>query len=245
MGKRDQQPQPSLHYCHKYTRERHGVYGSGSTTTFTTTVSPRNNGNTGGVPPPLPRTNRVSLIVASSRLPPTGKRTIPVMLLREFRDRFLQKCYFGRCFIDTYYKVGPSLADLIRNRPWACFSVRVLLSPVAGIVLLIMYFPASIPVILIFPRAAFILYTINFRKPSPQRRSIIPKTRWPDSRGRGRSLEDTEAKARGEKARKLRSQALRNSFSTSVQIPFFLCVLCASAVNECELSRLMKDRSAC
>ena len=27
---------------------------------------------------------------------------------------------------------------------------------------------------------------------SPQRRSIIPKTRWPDSRGQGRSLENAE-----------------------------------------------------
>ncbi len=133
-----------------------GVYGSNSTTAFTTTVSPRNNGNTGGVPPPTPSSQPAftkNCFVATAAY---GQEDHPtVVLLREFRDRFLQKCYLGRCFIDTYYKVGPSLADLIRNRPWACFSVRVLLSPVAGMVLLMMYFPASIPVILIISWGSF------------------------------------------------------------------------------------------
>lgn len=133
-----------------------GVYGSSSTTTFTTTVSPRNNGNTGGVPPPTPLNApgfTKNCFVATAAY---GQEDHPtVMLLREFRDRFLQKCYFGRCFIRAYYKVGPVLADMIRNRPWACFSARVLLSPVAGMALMIMYFPASIPVIFIFSWGSF------------------------------------------------------------------------------------------
>ncbi len=133
-----------------------GVYGSSSTTTFTTTVSPRNNGNTGGVAPPTPSTQPAftkNCFVATAAYGQVDHPT--VVLLREFRDRFLQKCYLGRCFIDAYYKVGPSLADVIRNRPWACFATRVLLSPVAGMVLLMMYFPASIPVIFIISWGSF------------------------------------------------------------------------------------------
>lgn len=35
-----------------------------------------------------------------------------VVLLRDFRDRFLRKSFFGRLFIDLYYKIGPSLSYL-------------------------------------------------------------------------------------------------------------------------------------
>jgi prepilin-type N-terminal cleavage/methylation domain-containing protein len=145
-----------------------GANDSSSTTTFNTTVSPRNNGNTGGVTPPTPSNPPPAngghhyCFVATAAY---GHEDHPtVVLLREFRDRFLEKCYIGRCFISAYYKVGPSLADLIRNRPWACFAVRVLLSPIAGTALLIMYFPASIPVIFIISWGGFYFMRHKFSK---------------------------------------------------------------------------------
>lgn len=117
-----------------------------------TTVSLRNNGNAGGTPPPTseskPKTSYPGCFVATAAC---GSENHPiVVILRDFRDRFLLKWEIGRAFIEEYYTIGPHLADLIRNRPCACFAVRLLLSPLAGMVFLFMYFPAAIPVILIF-----------------------------------------------------------------------------------------------
>lgn len=40
-----------------------------------------------------------------------------VTLLRQFRDRWLSHRVMGRIFIRNYYKFGPGIADVIRDRP--------------------------------------------------------------------------------------------------------------------------------
>ncbi|ESY03815.1 hypothetical protein X753_19800 [Mesorhizobium sp. LNJC399B00] len=38
-----------------------------------------------------------------------------VVLLREFRDEWILKKWWGKAFIDTYYRIGPSLASVIKR----------------------------------------------------------------------------------------------------------------------------------
>lgn len=40
-----------------------------------------------------------------------------VVLLRNFRDRWISKQWWGPLFIRSYYKIGPHVADVIRPRP--------------------------------------------------------------------------------------------------------------------------------
>jgi hypothetical protein len=55
-----------------------------------------------------------------------------VDVLRAFRDRHLAPHALGRAFIAAYYRVGPSLADVIRPRPWLKAWARATLGPVVG-----------------------------------------------------------------------------------------------------------------
>lgn len=40
-----------------------------------------------------------------------------VLLLREFRDKFLQSSAFGRSFVSEYYRIAPRIASLITALP--------------------------------------------------------------------------------------------------------------------------------
>jgi len=53
--------------------------------------------------------------------------------LRRFRDRHLMNNALGRAFVDSYYRVGPSLADLIRDHEDARRWVRAALSPLVAL----------------------------------------------------------------------------------------------------------------
>ncbi len=120
-----------------------------SSMTFATTLTPRNNGNVGGEVPPhqVPPAYSGSCFVATAAY---GNVNHPVVvLLREFRDRCLNSWSIGRRIIDVYYCYGPTIADIIRDRPWACFGTRLLLAPIAGTAFLIIHFPAVLPVVLL------------------------------------------------------------------------------------------------
>lgn len=55
-----------------------------------------------------------------------------VTVLRRFRDQHIRPLPFGARLIKFYYRVGPSLADWIRPRPWARFvSYLILVRPAA------------------------------------------------------------------------------------------------------------------
>lgn len=115
----------------------------GGTVTFGTVVSPRNNGNRGGEPPPnMSNINPSTCFIATSAF---GDADHPaVKVLREFRDRFLLTSGYGRMFVRQYYKYGPYLADLIRNKYWVCLLVQALLLPLIATALLALHVPATV-----------------------------------------------------------------------------------------------------
>jgi hypothetical protein len=52
-----------------------------------------------------------------------------VTVLREFRDRYLQRTAFGRAFIRYYYRHSPPIAAVIAEHDWLRLIVRMLLTP--------------------------------------------------------------------------------------------------------------------
>ncbi|MCC7203269.1 MAG: hypothetical protein IT393_11500 [Nitrospirae bacterium] len=62
-----------------------------------------------------------------------------VLILREFRDRYLMTSMYGRLFVAAYYTVSPSIADFLENHHPAPMIVRYALFPFIGIVYLILH----------------------------------------------------------------------------------------------------------
>ncbi|MBT8442119.1 MAG: fibronectin type III domain-containing protein [Gammaproteobacteria bacterium] len=60
-----------------------------------------------------------------------------VLVLQDFRDRFLLTTSPGRALVDLYYRYGPVAAKLIADRDALRWLVRVLLSPLVAIVLIL------------------------------------------------------------------------------------------------------------
>jgi hypothetical protein len=52
-----------------------------------------------------------------------------VRVLREFRDRYLQRTAPGRAFIRFYYRHSPPVAAFIAEHAWLRSLVRMLLTP--------------------------------------------------------------------------------------------------------------------
>lgn len=52
-----------------------------------------------------------------------------VVVLREFRDRYLQRSAAGRAFIQVYYRYSPPVAAVIAEHDWLRFLARMLLTP--------------------------------------------------------------------------------------------------------------------
>jgi hypothetical protein len=77
-----------------------------------------------------------------------------VQTLRDFRDQFLSSNAAARAFVDLYYQVSPSLADLISQHRALRFVVRLLLLPVTGAAWLALQFGIWM---LLLPTAAVLL----------------------------------------------------------------------------------------
>ena len=145
--------------------------GDGNNFTFSTTVNPRNNGNFGGVATPTaaPPVATGRCFVATAAY---GNPYHPmVIILKQFRDKYLTTWSGGRALIQFYYKEGPYLADLIKDRPWACGLVRVMLLPFVGISFLFVYARGSIPLILLIIFAGIWLIKRN-----PERFTFMKKS---------------------------------------------------------------------
>jgi len=56
-----------------------------------------------------------------------------VMVLREFRDRFLLSNTFGKSFVDFYYANSPPIADFITEHDSLRAIVRVIFLPFVGV----------------------------------------------------------------------------------------------------------------
>ena len=125
---------------------------TGGTVSFFTTVSPRNNNNSGGAalpsaanPPPEYSGKQCFVTTAAY-----GDSDHPVVVvLRQFRDRFLLPTEPGKAAVRYYYEVGPSLAAAIEDKPLACLLVRLLVTPLGGFALLALSCPVLIPLILL------------------------------------------------------------------------------------------------
>ena len=125
--------------------------GEGSNYTFTTTVSPRNNGNAGGAsfptittPPPI---TAGRCFVATAAF---GNPYHPmVFLLKQFRDQYLATWAGGRALMQLYYREGPYIAEIIQDKPWACALARLLLLPFVGLSFLLVYAQGSIPLVML------------------------------------------------------------------------------------------------
>jgi len=122
----------------------------GTVLSFMNRVSPRNNKNQGGAAPgvePLALKTNYGCFVATAAF---GNAAHPmVMLLRDFRDRFLLTWSGGKWLADQYYIHGPAAAGMIKDRPFAMWAVRMILLPVAALTFLIVYAPWAIPFLLL------------------------------------------------------------------------------------------------
>lgn len=117
----------------------------GSDVSFTTAVTPRNNGNLGGeAPPSKPPLDKCFVATAAF-----GHANHPmVIVLKEFRDRYLLTWSGGRTLVRLYYDKGPLLADQIRGNAWACILTQALLMPFVGVAFLILHAVIAVPVVI-------------------------------------------------------------------------------------------------
>ncbi|MDP2921787.1 MAG: alpha/beta fold hydrolase [Candidatus Omnitrophota bacterium] len=54
-----------------------------------------------------------------------------VIVLKEFRDRYLLTSFIGKRIVEFYYKSSPPIADFIRNKPFLKFPIRLLIKSIA------------------------------------------------------------------------------------------------------------------
>ncbi len=123
---------------------------AGTTVAFSTTVHPRNNGNIGGaaLPASPPDQSRYTGCFVATAAYGSYKHPM-VRVLREFRDSRLVHFGAGRRFIEIYYTVGPALAGLIQERPWARLLTRLALTPLVFLAFFLTHFPLAVPVLIV------------------------------------------------------------------------------------------------
>ncbi|RKY34722.1 MAG: hypothetical protein DRP78_06215, partial [Candidatus Omnitrophota bacterium] len=56
-----------------------------------------------------------------------------VRVLSKFRDKHLLTNYYGKTFVNLYYKYSPKIADYLRQRDWARIVVRLMLKSLVSI----------------------------------------------------------------------------------------------------------------
>ncbi len=124
----------------------------GGTMVFANRTNPRNNKNLGGAPPPSASdpafSNHPLCFVATAAY---GNAAHPVvLLLQEFRDRFLLTWSGGRWLVEQYYAHGPTAAAMVQGRPLAVWAVKCMLFPVAALTFLVVYAPLLFSALLAF-----------------------------------------------------------------------------------------------
>ena len=138
--------------------------GGGSNFTFSTVVNPRNNGNAGGAPIPTPDNPPAftqSCFIATSAY---GNSSHPmVVILRQFRDRYLNTWSIGRRFTNLYYTYSPRISGIIETNSCLKIIVRILLLPIVSISFLIIYAKGAIPLVLMITAFSFWAF-IRFKK---------------------------------------------------------------------------------
>ncbi|MCK9230940.1 MAG: prepilin-type N-terminal cleavage/methylation domain-containing protein [Syntrophales bacterium] len=125
--------------------------GEGSDFVFNTVVHPRNNGNIGGPAPPtpddLPQISPGCFVATAAY----GNSFDPrVIILKQFRDRYLMTWPGGRSAVRLYYDKSPSLAELINDKPSRQVIARIMLAPVVGLSFLLLYAKETMLCIILF-----------------------------------------------------------------------------------------------
>ncbi|MEI7636486.1 MAG: type II secretion system protein [Syntrophus sp. (in: bacteria)] len=131
----------------------------GTNVTLSTVITPRNNANRGGsTSTALPSTTTPGggCFVATAAFGQPDHPT--VLLLREFRDRYLLTWAGGRLMVKIYYAGGPYLADLIQGRSWACTLTQWVLLPFTGMAFLMLYAPQAVPFIFLLSWVAVSIF---------------------------------------------------------------------------------------
>ena len=113
----------------------------GGTYTVSTRVGPRNSGGAGGTAPTssAPVAPNYGCFIATACY---GSADHPaVIILREFRDRFLMPWKGGQMLTQIYYKYSPQLADRIRENEILMTISRIMLFPVVISAMLLLNCP--------------------------------------------------------------------------------------------------------
>ena len=111
---------------------------------FANRVAPRNNKNAGGTAPTSqpPAAPNYGCFIATACF---GSAYHPaVIVLRDFRDRFLLSWKGGRFLVRCYYSHSPYLAEKIRQNPIAMMFTRAILFPLIVFALFILYAPLTL-----------------------------------------------------------------------------------------------------
>ena len=153
----------------------------GSNVTFSTVITPRNNANTGGSSTTVHSAGAGAgaggggCFVATAAF---GQPDHPLaLLLREFRDRYLLTWAGGRMMVKIYYAGGPYLADLIRDRGWACTLTQWILLPFAGMAFLMLYAPQAVPFIFLLSWVAVSIFFKFIRRGQKMAASVTVNQR--------------------------------------------------------------------
>jgi hypothetical protein len=129
---------------------------STTSTTSTTTIDPFNIGGGGGC--------FIATAAYGSYLDPH------VVVLRDFRDRYLQTNRPGQYFIAWYYHNSPPVADLIRNNEPLKMMTRALLAPV---ILAIQYPALFVSLVILLSLAMIVFVAKRERQGYRHRKAVI------------------------------------------------------------------------
>jgi hypothetical protein len=85
----------------------------------------------------------------------------PVLVLRDFRDRYLLPHAVGRAFVRGYYRFGPALGRGLDSAPQLRPAVQAVLAPLVVIALLLVAASATVKSALVALLAAFIALRVR------------------------------------------------------------------------------------
>jgi general secretion pathway protein G len=87
-----------------------------------------------------------------------------VIILREFRDRYLMASRLGQRLVGTYYRYSPAIAATVEEHPGLKAVVRIVLLPVIALALLLLKTTATVKLLLAGGAGLLLVALIYFKK---------------------------------------------------------------------------------
>ncbi len=87
-----------------------------------------------------------------------------VIILREFRDRFMLNNFIGKAFVRVYYKFSPPIADVIAKHPSLRFITRICLLPIIGLCWIALRINLAYGLAFVFLSGYVLIIFINIRR---------------------------------------------------------------------------------